>query len=250
MPSVSSSVPPAGTASLRLENGSVILQSVGAQGPGAHSRAPAAGSHVRDSRILGPRRPAGARDLEAPIEAMTVRIAHRGPDDSGVFVDESAASPSAPGGSPSSTSRRTGHQPMVSGDGRYVIAYNGGDLQLLRAPTRAQELGSRFRGSSDTEVLVTGVQALGAARDAPAHATACTGWRSGTASSAACNSPRDRFGEKPLYYGWCGGVFMFGSELKALARHAVVRSARSTATCWLCTSATTACRLRTRSTGA
>jgi asparagine synthase (glutamine-hydrolysing) len=157
-------------------------------------------------------------DLRAPIEKMTVAIAHRGPDDSGVFVDEAAGVALG--------SRRlaiidlsdAGHQPMATSDGRFVIAYNGeiynfGDLRRELASR-----GVRFRGSSDTEVLLTGIQVWGL----KATLQRCNGmfalavW---DRSERRLQLARDRFGEKPLYYGWCGGAFLFGSELKALAGH-------------------------------
>ncbi len=155
-------------------------------------------------------------DLRAPIEEMTLAIAHRGPDDSGVFVDDAAGLALG--------SRRlaiidlsdAGHQPMATSDGRYVIAYNGeiynfGDLRRELASR-----GVRFKGSSDTEVLITGIQAWGL----KSTLQRCNGMFALAVWDRAqrrLQLARDRFGEKPLYYGWCDGVFLFGSELKALA---------------------------------
>jgi asparagine synthase (glutamine-hydrolysing) len=164
------------------------------------------------------RRQAGGRDLEAPIKAMTDAIAHRGPDDSGSFVDESC-------GLALGTRRLAiidlsplGHQPMASDDGRYVITYNGEIYNFLDLRRGLSDLGERFRGNSDTEVLVAGVKRWGLRRTLER----CNGMYALAVwdrSERILQLGRDRFGEKPLYYGWSGGVLMFGSELKALRAH-------------------------------
>jgi asparagine synthase (glutamine-hydrolysing) len=157
-------------------------------------------------------------DLRAPIEKMTVALTHRGPDDSGVFIDD--------GASVALGSRRLaiidlsdlGHQPMATSDGRFVLAYNGeiynfGDLRRELASR-----GVRFRGSSDTEVLLTGIQVWGL-KSALQRCNGMFALAVWDRVQRRLQLARDRFGEKPLYYGWCGGAFVFGSELKALAGH-------------------------------
>src|SRR3984957_3501760 len=164
------------------------------------------------------RRPAGTRDLYAPIEAMTVSLAHRGPDDSGTFVDE-------PTGIALGARRLAivdlsplGHQPMASQDGRYVITYNGEIYNFSDLRRELEGLGERFRGSSDTEVLVAGVQRWGL-RTTLERSNGMFGLAVWDRKEHRLQLARDRFGEKPLYYGWSGGVLMFGSELKALRAH-------------------------------
>lgn len=150
------------------------------------------------------------------LERMLNRIAHRGPDDSGAWIEGDVAI----------GHRRLsiidmspfGHQPMVSDDKRYVIAFNGEiyNHQQLRKELKAA--GRRFRGHSDTEVLLALIQECGL----ESAVKRCIGmfaivlWdrRERTLQFA-----RDRFGEKPLYYGWYGGALLFGSELKALTEH-------------------------------
>src|SRR5438045_5082712 len=88
-------------------------------------------------------------DARARIERMTTVLAHRGPDDSGVWSE----------GAVSLGSRRlavidlshSGHQPMMSADGRYVLAFNGEIYNYLEL---RQELGGSFRTETDTEVLL------------------------------------------------------------------------------------------------
>lgn len=155
--------------------------------------------------------------LEPVIRAMADALAHRGPDDSGVWVD--------PGCRVGLGHRRlsiidlsaAGHQPMASACGRYMIAFNGEiyNHALLRAEIEAGGYAPAWRGHSDTETLLAGVSAWGLEqtlrRSVGMFALAL--WdRQGRTLQLA----RDRAGEKPLYYGYAGGALVFGSELKAL----------------------------------
>ncbi len=105
---------------------------------------------------------------------------------------------------------------MVSSGGRWVIAYNGEIYNHPDLRHRLELAGTRFHGTSDTEVLVAAVERWGIDRalDACEGMFAAALW---DRSERALHLLRDRFGEKPLYYGWVGTVFAFGSELKALA---------------------------------
>ncbi|MEJ2120256.1 MAG: asparagine synthase (glutamine-hydrolyzing) [Alphaproteobacteria bacterium] len=118
----------------------------------------------------------------------------------------------------------TGSQPMRSADGRYVVMTNGEiyNYQALRARLE-QEGVDTWRGTSDTEVLVTAIARWGieAALKAANGMFALAVWDRKTRTLTLA---RDRMGEKPLYYGWskgadAGSVLLFGSELKALAAH-------------------------------
>jgi len=110
-----------------------------------------------------------------------------------------------------------GAQPMVSASGRFVIAFNGEIYNHLELRSALE--GVQWRGQSDTETLLAAFEAWGL----EATLARCTGmfaialWDRETRSLTLV---RDRFGEKPLYYGWRGDAFLFGSELKALAAHA------------------------------
>lgn len=153
---------------------------------------------------------------QAKLTRMLDRIAYRGPDDSGVWID----GPVAIGHRRLSIVDLSplGHQPMVSASGRYVIAFNGEiyNHQRLRQPLEAQ--GIRFKGHSDTETLLALIEQYGL----DAALRQCIGmfavvlW---DRRDRQLQLARDRFGEKPLYYGWHGGKFLFGSELKALVGH-------------------------------
>lgn len=159
-----------------------------------------------------------AEDLARRCQGMADTIVHRGPDAGGVWVDP--AFPLALGHRRLSIIDLTeaGAQPMPSASGRYVLSFNG---EVYNFPRLRQEHGISsypFRGHSDTEVILAAVQHLGAEQ--------AIGKLEGMFALALWDREerclwlaRDRVGKKPLYYGWCGNSFLFGSELKALRKH-------------------------------
>lgn len=165
-----------------------------------------------------------ADGAQTRLKAMTDVIANRGPDSEGQWLD-------ADGGVALGHRRLAivdlspaGHQPMLSGSGRYVIAFNGEVYNHLdlRAELQGADTAPAWRGHSDTETLLAGFDAWGI----EATITKCIGmfafvvWDKHT---RVLTLGRDRLGEKPLYYGWQGqgegAAFLFGSELKALKAH-------------------------------
>lgn len=107
---------------------------------------------------------------------------------------------------------------MISASGRYVIAFNGEIYNHPELGAELKALGHAFRGTSDTEILLAAMDEWGLAATLPR----CVGmfafalW---DRQEHTLTLARDRLGEKPLYYGWMGGTFLFGSELKALRVH-------------------------------
>jgi len=156
----------------------------------------------------------------AILERMTSAVAHRGPDDVGRWTEDSVGfghrrlaivdlSPA-------------GHQPMFSADERFVLTFNGeiynhADLRAELEGRGAVPQGG-WRGHSDTETFLQGIVTWGLSetlrRSAGMFAFALWDRRDRTLSLV-----RDRFGEKPLYYGCAGRDLVFGSELKALRAH-------------------------------
>ncbi|MGH9178407.1 MAG: asparagine synthase (glutamine-hydrolyzing) [Acidimicrobiales bacterium] len=168
--------------------------------------------------LLDPNASTGTATLHSRAQAMGRTLRHRGPDDEGVWVDEEAGVALA--------SRRlaivdlsaAGHQPMVSGSGRFVLVFNGEvyDHRQLRA--RLEATGVRFCGHSDTEVLLAAIEAWGL-RTALERSNAMFALALWDRRERRLTLARDRLGEKPLYHGWAGGDVVFGSELKALSAH-------------------------------
>ena len=107
---------------------------------------------------------------------------------------------------------------MVSASGNLVIAYNGEIYNHSALRAVLQRAGVRFRGNSDTEVLLEAIESWGisGALDRVVGMFAFAVFDRQERRLTLC---RDRFGEKPLYYGWQGKSFLFGSELKALRVH-------------------------------
>lgn len=157
--------------------------------------------------------------LEPVTRAMADTLVHRGPDDSGIWVDP--ACPVALGHRRLAVLDLTtaGHQPMASHCSRYVIAFNGEiyNHAELRADLEATGHAPAWRGHSDTETLLAGVAAWGLEetlrRSAGMFALALWDRQQRTLHLA-----RDRAGEKPLYYAHAGGALVFASELKALRK--------------------------------
>ncbi len=158
----------------------------------------------------------------AQVREMTHQIIHRGPDDEGVWIDQEAGVGLGHRRLAILDRSPAGHQPMHSADGRFVITYNAEiyNHSELRQQLEAKGAGppGGWRGHSDTETLLECVSAWGLAdtlqKIAGMFAFAVWDKKEGTLSLV-----RDRFGEKPLYYGWAGKDFLFGSELKAIRAH-------------------------------
>lgn len=154
-------------------------------------------------------------DLEHVASAMGKSLAHRGPDDGSVWADFDAGIALAHRRLAIVDLSEAGRQPMISASGRYVMCYNGEvyNHAVLRADLEAR--GERFRGHSDTEVMLAGVEnwGLAATLDRLVGMFAFALWDRRTRTLSLV---RDRLGIKPLYWAVQGGQLSFGSELKAL----------------------------------
>lgn len=154
------------------------------------------------------------------LKRMTDAITHRGPDSEGHWIDE--------GNKVAVGHRRlsildlsdAGHQPMLSDDNRYVIAFNGEIYNHLEIRSEIESKFSEiyWSGHSDTETLLKSIEVFGweGTLKKLIGMFAIVLWDK---KEKALYLARDRFGEKPLYYGWQGDTFLFGSELKPLTLH-------------------------------
>lgn len=148
---------------------------------------------------------------------MTSAIAHRGPDDSGYWIDAEAGVALGHRRLSIIDLSPQGHQPMASASGRYIVVYNGEiyNYETLRSELQIAGKAPEWRGSSDTEVLLAAFDAWGVEETL----RRCIGmfaialW---DRQKQTITFGRDRMGEKPLYYGNVGGRLLFGSELKTL----------------------------------
>jgi asparagine synthase (glutamine-hydrolysing) len=166
-----------------------------------------------------------AQESSSLVRRMADMVAHRGPDDWGEWVDEKAGLALGHRRLSIIDLSPDGHQPMISACGRYVIVFNGEiyNYQEIRKNIDKSDWSYPWRGHSDTEVLLAAVSMWGVekALDQSNGMFALAVWdrRERTLVLA-----RDRLGEKPVYFGWCGDVFLFASELKALRVHPAWRT--------------------------
>jgi asparagine synthase (glutamine-hydrolysing) len=163
-----------------------------------------------------------------PIQADRLRrmagsIAHRGPDDGGTWSDKQFGIGFAHARLAIVDLSPLGHQPMTSANGRYVMTFNGEiyNHRALRQELEAIGGAPQWRGHSDTESLIEAIAHWGLER-ALQKSTGMFAIALFDRATGKLALARDRFGEKPLYYGWIGGEFLFGSELKALVQVASV----------------------------
>ena len=166
--------------------------------------------------------PTPAQQLLASAEAMADALAHRGPDGAGLWCEPQAGFALAHRRLAILDLSPAGQQPMASATGRYQIAFNGEiyNHQALRRELEAAGLVRRsWCGHSDTETLLAAIEAWGleAALKRCAGMFALALW---DRSHQQLKLARDRFGEKPLYWGRLqiagSQVLVFGSELAAL----------------------------------
>lgn len=150
-------------------------------------------------------------DRLTSIEAMCDAMEHRGPDDAGYFITETAALGMR---RLSIVDIEGGHQPMTSDDRRFTLVMNGEIFNHKQLRRQLQAKGVKFRTRSDTEVLLQlylthGMKAFNLCNGMFAAAI----W---DAHERSLRIVRDRMGVKPLYYYWDGSKLLFGSELKTL----------------------------------
>lgn len=185
-----------------------------------------------------------AAALQAQIRAMTQAIAHRGPDGEGHWYDAQAGIALGHRRLAIIDLSPTGAQPMRAAHAPLAITYNGEMYNYAQLRAELEADGVRFRGASDTEVLLELIARRGieAALQAANGMFAFALWNG---HNRTLTLARDRFGQKPLAYGWIGDRFAFASELSAfealaefdrtpnrdalalMLRHAVVPSPRS-----------------------
>ncbi len=155
-------------------------------------------------------------DFQGTLKKMGQAMHHRGPDDKGIFFDEDYGVGLSHARLSIIDLSENGHQPMFSFSGRYVVVYNGeiyNHLEIRRLLEK--DFTKNWRGSSDTETVLASLEVWGLEKTV----TLLTGMFAIALydrEEKALYLIRDRMGEKPLYYGYAGKNFVFGSELGAI----------------------------------
>jgi len=157
----------------------------------------------------------GDAELRGAVSDMAATLVHRGPDDAGVWVDAAAGVGLGFRRLAILDLSEQGHQPMVSANERFVIVFNGEIYNHLDLRKELECKGHRFRGTSDTEVILEAADQWGLDRlvERLWGMFAIALWDCRDRVLLMC---RDRLGKKPLYYGYAGRCLLFASELKAL----------------------------------
>ena len=158
-----------------------------------------------------------AETLGEHVRRISDAIAHRGPDDSGSWVDANAGVALGHRRLSIIDLSAQGHQPMVSASGRYVVTYNGEiyNYAEVRGELDASGAAPAWRGHSDTEVMLAAFERFGI-DGALARFNGMFALALWDREDRVLHLARDRMGEKPLYYGTIAGTFAFASELKGL----------------------------------
>jgi asparagine synthase (glutamine-hydrolysing) len=170
------------------------------------------------SGFLDLSRKTGEEELRQTAARMASSLRHRGPDDAGAWADAQAGIALGHQRLSILDLSEAGRQPMASGCGRFVIAYNGEIYNFTELRSEIEAGGHHFHGHSDTEVLVEAI-ALWGVKATLARAIGMFAFALWDREERTLTLARDRLGIKPLYWGRFDDLFLFGSELKALCAH-------------------------------
>lgn len=155
---------------------------------------------------------------EKNINRMNERMRHRGPDASGIWASENKDVVMGHRRLSIVDLSENGSQPMQSHSGRYVIAFNG-EIYNYRALAKSlmkENKVSGFRGNSDTEVLLEAMEHYGV-KNAIQRCKGMFAIALYDRKEKVLTLIRDRIGEKPLYYGFVNGSFVFASDIGSIS---------------------------------
>jgi len=142
-------------------------------------------------------------------------LEHRGPDDKGTWVDKDSGLLMAHRRLSIHDLSTHGAQPMHSPSNKFCIVFNGEIYNYLEIRLELSAKGHSFKGHSDTEVLITAIEEWGL-NNTIKKLIGMFAFALWDKSNKILHLCRDRLGEKPLYYGWVNGSFLFSSEIRAI----------------------------------
>jgi asparagine synthase (glutamine-hydrolysing) len=163
-------------------------------------------------------------EREAAVRSMCDAQVHRGPDDDRTWRDDEAHVVLGHRRLSIVDLSPTGSQPMTSADGRWVLSFNGEVYDHRRLRADLERTGTRFRGTSDTEVLVEAIATWGI-DGALRRCNAMFALAAFDRAERRLHLARDPMGEKPLYWTAADGGLTLASEIGALARAGATPSA-------------------------
>lgn len=154
------------------------------------------------------------------VSKMVAALKRRGPDDQGLWSDESAATALGHARLSIIDLSPAGHQPMLSADGHYAIVFNGEIYNYQELRVLLEKKGRRFRSHSDTEVILEAFAEWGC--DAIRRLRGMFAFALLDRTTSKLLLARDRLGIKPLVYAEAQGSLVFASELRALLASGLV----------------------------
>ena len=158
------------------------------------------------------------KNWEENIKKMNERMLHRGPDAGGIWANEDASVVFGHRRLSIVDLSANGAQPMHSASGRYVCVFNGEiyNYKVIRDKLLSEKKVTAFKGTSDTEVLLEAFEAYGV-KETIAMCKGMFAIALLDKETGKLTLIRDRIGEKPLYYGFVNGSFVFASDLGSIA---------------------------------
>jgi asparagine synthase (glutamine-hydrolysing) len=168
--------------------------------------------------IADPKLRSSSNRFAAIANAMDLSLRHRGPDGHDVWIDDDAGVALVHRRLAIIDLTAAGCQPMHSADGRFVISYNGEVYNHAEIRRELEAEGQSFRGHSDTEVILESIARHGVSATVR-HLIGMFAIAVWDRKQRTLTLVRDRLGIKPVYWANINGVFMFGSELKALREY-------------------------------